>query len=111
MGIELSQTAMMWLGGGLLAAGLAAMGPSSIKSFAGWLQDDDGDTAPKSGPARLTDAACPTGFCEHVAVIIESSPAAHQEIQLAYMLDGLTEAEVLRAEVTRLSSPDIGTKS
>lgn len=51
-----------------------------------------------------SDKLPPVGFIEHAKMIVESSPFATSDVQLGYVTLGLTEAQVLRAEVTRMGS-------
>ncbi len=52
---------------------------------------------------RSADAAAPGGFSDHVATVLSACPNAPYEIRLAYLIDGLTEAETLRREIKRLN--------
>lgn len=53
--------------------------------------------------ARSSDQAAPDGFGDHVAIVLAACPAAPADVQLSYLSGAKTEAEVLRAEVQRLS--------
>jgi hypothetical protein len=54
-------------------------------------------------PKRNSDAPAPDGFSAHVQLICETAPAATPAIREAYLIDGLSESEVLRAECKRLA--------
>lgn len=58
--------------------------------------------APKG---RTTDETAPVGFAEHAKILCAAAPGASAEIRLSYILEGYTEAQVLRAEVERYSKP------
>lgn len=51
-----------------------------------------------------SDKPAPRGFAEHAALICNTAPAATPAIREQYLLDALTEAQVLRAECERLAS-------
>ena len=50
-----------------------------------------------------SDRPAPEGFTDHVQTIMGAAPAADHETMCCYLCEGLTEAETLRREVTRLS--------
>lgn len=63
--------------------------------------------SPSDIPTSNTDAPAPTGVTEYLKVIEGASPTATPEIRWSYATVGMTEAAVLRAEVSRLGSPKI----
>lgn len=50
-----------------------------------------------------SDAPAPPGFAAHLAVIREASKSASPEVRESYYFQSMTKAEVLAAEVERLS--------
>jgi hypothetical protein len=79
----------------LSGAGLLTWG-----GWKGWLKLQTGGTVE---PLQNSDKPAPDGFVEHAALIVATAPAATPAIRESYMLDGLTEAQVLRAECQRLA--------
>ena len=57
----------------------------------------------KPDAKRNSDAPAPDGFSAHVKLICETAPAATPAIREAYLIAGLSESEVLRAECKRLA--------
>ena len=51
-----------------------------------------------------SDKAPPVGFVEHAQMIVDSAPYASSDVQLDYVLQGLTKAQTSREEVLRLGS-------
>jgi len=92
--IDWSQVA----GYGLLIAGAAAAAWQWWRSRASMPPEVAGPA-----PARSTDQRPPRGFSEHVACVVAAAPAAEPAVVLGYLQAGLTEAETLRAEVSRMS--------
>ena len=82
---------LLWLSG----AGLLTWG-----GWQGWLKLRTGGTVDAT---QNSDKPAPDGFVEHAALIVATAPAATPAIREKYMLDGLTEAQVLRAECQRLA--------
>lgn len=57
----------------------------------------------KPGAAKSSsDAPAPIGIKEYIDLVTKASPTATAETRWAYAASGLTEAQVLRAEVERL---------
>jgi hypothetical protein len=57
----------------------------------------------KGTPAN-SDAPAPTGLAGYVKMVEACCPTASPETRLDYVRQGLTEAQVLRAEVVRLGA-------
>ena len=80
----------------MIAAGVGAalLLGGAISAFGGRLK------IPAIGDEPInSDQPAPEGTAAYVTLIISSSPSCTPEGQLAYMLDELTEAQTLRAEV------------
>ena len=88
---EIIEQTMMWLSG----AGLLTWGGRQA-----WLKLRTGGTVETD---HSSDKPAPVGFIEHSRLIVETAPAATPAIRERYMLEGLTEAQVLRAECKRLA--------
>lgn len=56
----------------------------------------------KDGYRRSSDQMPPDGFVDHVQIVVAAAPTATPEVVLGYLNAGLTEAETLRSEVTRM---------
>lgn len=84
------------IGGLFVCAGLATIAATAGRE---WLRRH---VATGEQAASVSNTAAPTAFCDHVQTIITASEGAPAEIRLAYLLDGLSEADVLRRELTRL---------
>jgi hypothetical protein len=103
MAIDLSgETLAYILGGLLLIGGGAALVPSTFRLFGEWLAED-GDTITAVVGSHNSDRSCPAGFVDHVAVVCNASRTADPAVQLSYVAQGLSEADTMRAEITRLS--------
>ena len=84
------------IGGLFVCAGLATIAATAGRE---WLSRR---VATGEQAASVSNTTAPAAFCEHVQMIIEASEGAPAEIRLAYLLDGLSEADVLRRELARL---------
>ena len=59
---------------------------------------------PDSEPVRSTDQPCPDGYIEHAETILKAARKAPADVQVEYLKKGLTQAQVLEAEVERLGA-------
>jgi hypothetical protein len=50
-----------------------------------------------------TDRPAPEGIKEHVNKVIECTPYACDQVRIKYLREGLSEAQILRKEVKRMS--------
>lgn len=62
--------------------------------------------AKEKNPNYDSDKLPPIGFTEHVATLRGVCSYAPPEVQLDYLSQGLTEAKVLKLEVTRMGTPN-----
>lgn len=51
-------------------------------------------------PTRSSDQAPPEGFVEHLQIIKEAAPNGNAEVWWNYALQGMTEAQVAKAEAS-----------
>lgn len=83
-------------GGALLAWPLASnalkAGVAKVKSVAG----------AKKAAVVDSDRPAPEGVVEYLKTITAASPMANSDLRMQYAIAGMTEAQVLRAEVDRL---------
>ena len=85
------------IGGLFVVAGLATIAATAGRE---WLTRHF--SAADGESAGVSNAAAPAAFCEHVWTVIAASEGAPAEVRLAYLADGLSEADVLRREIARL---------
>jgi len=60
----------------------------------------DGFTVPPA-VSHSSDAPAPKGTAEYIQLIMESAPDATDTLRLSYAMKELTEAQILKEEVTR----------
>jgi hypothetical protein len=60
----------------------------------------DGFTVPPAA-SHSSDAPAPKGTAEYIQLIMESAPDATDTLRLSYAMKELTEAQILKEEVTR----------
>jgi RecA-family ATPase len=85
------------IGGLFILAGFATIAATAGREwFARQFSAADGEFV------GVSNAAAPAAFCEHVRTVIAASEGAPAEMRLAYLADGLSEADVLRREIARL---------
>jgi len=88
----------------LVGGGLAmALGGKGLKQLASAVVSKAKAVKPQQ---PSSDAEPPNGFKAHVAIVLDACPNAPYETRLAYLVDGLTEAQTLRREVERLNATD-----
>ena len=85
------------IGGLFVFAGLATIAATAGRE---WLTRHF--SAADGESVGVSNAAAPAAFCEHVRTVISASEGAPAEVRLAYLVDGLSEADVLRREIARL---------
>jgi hypothetical protein len=85
------------IGGLFVFAGLATIAVTGGRQ---WLRSR-ADTQ-NAQSSSVNNTAAPAAYREHVATIIDASEGAPPDIRLAYLADGLSEADVLRREIARL---------
>ena len=108
--IDLAQTKTYLLYGGavialwMIISGGNETGPGILERLKKFLPNFNKDSN-TSNPVKNSDQPAPEGFREHVSTIMGVSQSAPALTTLNYLLEGLSESEVLRKEVNRLSSP------
>jgi len=109
MGIEIPPDMLATLVGvALLIGGALVAGPSAIGQLNQWLDESQQTEGDSLDPIEIegshdTDKAAPAGFGRHVNLILKCCPDAPEPLKIGYLSEGKTEADVLRAEVKRLS--------
>lgn len=116
--MELDLAQLIAWGKGIFAAILALIaaftaGPSVVSAMKSKLATTSTkDLSPEkdvvetksNGADSNSDKLPPVGFEIHVATIVGAAPFATSDVLLEYLKKGMTEAQVLRAEVTRMGS-------
>ena len=85
------------IGGLFVFAGLATIAATTGRE---WLRRRSAATGEQS--ASVSNTTAPAAFCSHVETIIAASEGAPAEMRLDYLVNGLSEADVLRQELARL---------
>ena len=91
----------------LIAAGPSLIAKMKSKASAITLPPEKVSTKIVDGSllvASNSDKLPPVGFEDHVNTIVGAAPFASSDVLLDYLKKGMTEAQVLRSEVSRMGS-------
>lgn len=96
-GVPAMFAAGLWLLFGGQAKALLAKIPRLLSKLS---IEDGGEANPN--PGRSSDQAAPSGFGEHVDLILSVCGAAPEKVQIQYLRDALSESDTLRRENKRM---------